>query len=96
MWDYLYTTAELTAKELLAHEQNSQHSGRPDPIAGFGYGLPLSRLYARYWGGDLKVTPMDGYGCDAMLILNKLGENGECKSGLEASSGRRTHIASNL
>ena len=26
-------------------------------LAGFGHGLGLSRLYARYWGGDIQVYP---------------------------------------
>jgi hypothetical protein len=25
-------------------------------LAGFGHGLPLSRTYARYWGGDIVVS----------------------------------------
>ena len=28
---------------------------QPSVLAGYGYGLPLSRLYARYFGGDLQV-----------------------------------------
>ncbi|CAN0423398.1 unnamed protein product [Discosporangium mesarthrocarpum] len=35
-------------------------------------GLPLSRLYARYFGGSLKLRPMEGYGTDAYLHLHRL------------------------
>lgn len=39
--------------------------GTDTPLAGMGYGLPLSRLYARYWGGELQVISMEGYGTAA-------------------------------
>ena len=92
----MYTTANLTAKELIDQEQSSAHTGRPTPIAGFGYGLPISRLYARYWGGDLLITPMDGYGCDAMLIFSKLGETRECRSGIETSCQTNPYTQADL
>ncbi|ORZ06658.1 mitochondrial pyruvate dehydrogenase [Absidia repens] len=72
VWTYMYTTAD---SQELEHEY-SQSEFRA-PMAGFGYGLPLSRLYARYFGGDLKLISMEGYGTDVYLHLNRLSNSDE-------------------
>ncbi|KAI8475177.1 MAG: pyruvate dehydrogenase kinase [Monoraphidium minutum] len=41
-------------------------------LAGLGFGLPLSRQYARYFGGDLTLQNLPGYGVDAYLTLKNL------------------------
>lgn len=68
IWTYLYTTGE---SPLRAEGFNPGDS--PAVLAGYGYGLPLSRLYARYFGGDLQIISMEGYGTDAYLHLHRLG-----------------------
>ncbi|CAD7932107.1 unnamed protein product [Amoebophrya sp. A25] len=42
-------------------------------VAGYGFGLPLARLYARYFGGDIHLQSMFGFGTDAYISLNHLG-----------------------
>jgi pyruvate dehydrogenase kinase 2/3/4 len=70
VWTYFYTTA-------IVPEVNDTYTGDFDPMAGLGYGLPLARLYARYFGGDLSILSMEGYGTDAYLYLNRLGDQQE-------------------
>ncbi|MCJ1304526.1 hypothetical protein MMC08_007339 [Hypocenomyce scalaris] len=56
VWTYMYTTVETTPNL----DPDFDKSDFKAPMAGFGYGLPISRLYARYFGGDLKLISMEG------------------------------------
>ena len=73
VWTYMYTTVDQTPN--IDPEFNK--SDFKAPMAGFGYGLPISRLYARYFGGDLKLISMEGYGTDVYLHLNRLSSSSE-------------------
>lgn len=42
-----------------------------------GAGLPLSRLHTRYYGGDLQLKSMEGFGTDVYVFLNRLGQSCE-------------------
>ncbi|CAK7266170.1 hypothetical protein SEPCBS57363_001955 [Sporothrix epigloea] len=43
-------------------------------IAGLGYGLPLSRAYAEYFGGGIAVQSLHGWGTDVYLRLKGIGK----------------------
>lgn len=43
-------------------------------IAGLGYGLPLSRAYAEYFGGGIAVQSLHGWGTDVYLRLKGVGK----------------------
>ncbi|XP_062464037.1 pyruvate dehydrogenase kinase, isozyme 3 isoform X2 [Pezoporus occidentalis] len=78
----------LVAPELEVEEFNAKAPNKPIQVvyvpshlfhmlfelfkAGFGYGLPISRLYARYFQGDLKLYSMEGVGSDAVIYLKAL------------------------
>lgn len=38
-----------------------------------GLGLPMCKIYADYWNGDLLMNSLEGYGSDTCLKLSKLG-----------------------
>jgi pyruvate dehydrogenase kinase 2/3/4 len=73
VWTYMYTTVDSTPNL----DPDFDKSDFKAPMAGFGYGLPISRLYARYFGGDLKLISMEGYGTDVYLHLNRLSSSSE-------------------
>nr|CAG4644864.1 EOG090X07QN [Leptodora kindtii] len=64
LFHYMYSTAP----------QPSPSGSDSAPLAGYGYGLPLSRLYARYLVGDMTLVSSEGYGTDAFVYLKALSE----------------------
>lgn len=66
VWSYLHSTAP-----------DASLGVNKAALAGYGVGLPLSRLYARYFGGDLDVKSLEGFGTDAYIHLSRLGHNCE-------------------
>ncbi|KAF9172477.1 hypothetical protein BGX21_006623 [Mortierella sp. AD011] len=52
----------------------AMQAGLGGPIAGLGFGLPLTRIYARYFGGDMQLVSLQGYGCDVFLKLKQIDE----------------------
>lgn len=69
IFTYLYSTASSPLPDM----DGSGETDGPAVLAGYGYGLPVSRLYARYFGGDLQLISMEGHGVDSYLHLNRLG-----------------------
>jgi signal transduction histidine kinase len=82
IWSYSFTTFS-DADELPGESPGngsmdalnliSGAGGEGSSIAGLGYGLPLGRAYAEYFGGGIAVQSLYGWGCDVYLRLKGLG-----------------------
>lgn len=76
IWSYLYTTADPKIQEAFIGNQAGDHDDA-SPIAGLGYGLPISKSYCEFFGGALDLVSMEGYGTDAFIHLKRLGDTKE-------------------
>jgi len=71
------TVAEQVGEEV----EHSQEGKDPERGAGIaphqriGLGLPMSNIFATYFGGSLELVSLDGWGTDVFLRLPKLGTN---------------------
>lgn len=86
VWSYLYTTAdplEMTLSRKAVDVptdprvlQDGESHGMDrcgSPLAGLGCGLPLSRLYAKHFGGTVELQSMPRFGTDVYFYINRLG-----------------------
>lgn len=87
VWSYMYSTATKGG-------DSEDFSSQGTPLAGYGVGLPLSRLYARYLGGSLHLMSMPGVGTSAYLYLKRLED--DAREALPTSVGSLSDPSSSL
>ncbi|RMY72692.1 hypothetical protein D0863_04343 [Hortaea werneckii] len=83
LWDYGFTTFnedEINDKVSggagnggAGLDVISGAGGGGSSLAGLGYGLPLGRAYAEYFGGGIAVQSLWGWGTDVYLSLRGVG-----------------------
>ncbi|KAJ4518492.1 hypothetical protein HRR90_002278 [Exophiala dermatitidis] len=87
IWSYSFTTFN-NEEAAAAVDDNGTDAGLnaiassgsdQSSIAGLGYGLPLSRAYAEYFGGGISLQSMYGWGTDVYLTLQGIGKVDELK-----------------
>ena len=71
VFNYSFTTVKTNIDDQNIMDQ------RAFMLAGYGYGLPLSRLYVNYFQGKLIIIPYNGIGTDAIVYINKMGDKTE-------------------
>ncbi|KAK4505854.1 hypothetical protein PRZ48_003819 [Zasmidium cellare] len=82
LWEYGFTT--FNEDEIMdkvsggrggvdALDAISGGAGGGSSLAGLGYGLPLGRAYAEYFGGGIAVQSLWGWGTDVYLSLRGVG-----------------------
>ncbi|KAL9622291.1 MAG: hypothetical protein Q9160_003302 [Pyrenula sp. 1 TL-2023] len=80
IWSYSYTTygdddaAMADNGNIDGLNAITNSGGNSSTIAGLGYGLPLGRAYAEYFGGSIAVQSLYGWGTDVYLTLKGLGK----------------------
>jgi len=85
IWSYLYTTKHEQSSNT---DDNNEQQNPPSPLQppvdlessgatdlnGFGVGLPMARLYAKYLGGNINLVSLPGYGTHAYVFVPRLPE----------------------
>uniref|UniRef100_D8PNK5 Protein-serine/threonine kinase n=1 Tax=Schizophyllum commune (strain H4-8 / FGSC 9210) TaxID=578458 RepID=D8PNK5_SCHCM len=68
-------TGEDVEDEGVESADDPERRGGIAPHPRIGIGLPMSKIFATYFGGSLDMVSLDGWGTDAYLRLPKLGTN---------------------
>ncbi|KAJ2146871.1 [Pyruvate dehydrogenase (acetyl-transferring)] kinase 2, mitochondrial [Coemansia sp. RSA 678] len=83
VWSFTHPLKAQRLHDLHAVRRMEARMGEDAPPAGFG--LPMSRVYAEYWGGSVTVHSLPGHGVDAYVQLPRLG------NAVENIASRRRH-----
>jgi len=67
-WQYGWSTA--------GQDWDDENCDVRKELAGFGFGLRLTRLHARLLGGDVIMQTRPGHGTDMYILLNHLSDKG--------------------
>ncbi|KAL1755096.1 branched-chain alpha-ketoacid dehydrogenase [Schizophyllum commune] len=67
------TPSNSSAVDSPAKADDPERRGGIAPHPRIGIGLPMSKIFATYFGGSLDMVSLDGWGTDAYLRLPKLG-----------------------
>lgn len=68
VWSYFYTTANKNIHRVETLDEIDDFD-KSAPIAGFGYGLPVSRMLIRYFGGNICLNSIKGVGVDVNIYF---------------------------
>ncbi|KAL4132946.1 hypothetical protein PRIC2_003275 [Phytophthora ramorum] len=72
LWHYDYTTSPLCPPI-----DSENYPTYREHFSGGGYGLPMARLFARYFGGEVVFSSLEGSGSTAFIQAHRLGTNME-------------------
>jgi pyruvate dehydrogenase kinase 2/3/4 len=86
IWSYKYSTAPYkvapapnTVMTPHSLEDDAEFVTFRQNFFGGGFGLPIARVFARYFGGDLKMISVEGFGMDAFVYIPHLGHSKEVR-----------------
>jgi len=68
VWKYAYTTVKADD----THDGIGSLGAESKPMAGEGFGLPMARIYAQYFGGDMTMQSVHGYNTEVYIRLKHL------------------------
>jgi pyruvate dehydrogenase kinase 2/3/4 len=72
LWHYDYSTSPLYPPV-----DPENYPTYREQFSGGGYGLPMARLFARYFGGDITFSSQEGVGSTGFIQAHRLGTNME-------------------
>jgi len=68
IWLYSYSTNPIEPKKIIEQEDFSTES----PLSGFGYGLPISKIYLNFFSSLIQIDSVYQKGTQTNIFLKKL------------------------